>query len=116
MSTRNESSRLKLYLLHRWTALLVAAVAVPVILSGAIATFHHEIDAWTGRGRPYPPLAAVEGFDLDAVAAVAAAHVPERFRHHVDVRQEPGRPLSFFHYESVPGTGDVGVAVDVDPA
>ncbi len=115
-STRNESSRLKLYLLHRWTALLVAAVAMPVILSGAIATFHHEIDAWTGRGRPYPALAAVDGFDLDAAAAAAGAHVPERFRRHVDIRQEPGRPLSFFHYESVPGTGDVGVAVDVDPA
>ena len=116
MSSAPESPRLKLYLLHRWTGLLIAALTVPVIFSGTVATFHEEIDAWATRGEHHASLGEVPGFDLDAAYAAAVAGVPERQRHMVNIWQDPGHPLQFFFFERVPNQGDRGVAAAIDPA
>ena len=116
MSSSSDSPRLRLYLLHRWAGLLLAVLTVPIIFSGAIATFHDEIDAWTSRGHHHAGVGGIPGFDLDETYARAATGVPERQQRRVNIWQDPGHPLQFFFFETVPGEGDIGVAATVDPA
>jgi len=110
--------RKRLYLLHRWVGLILAAPALLVFFSGAIAIFHHELDDWAHRGQPYRAASEVEGFDLGLAHAVAAQDVPEEYLAQVDIAQPERRPLRFFFHTHEPVGGAIeehGVAVDLDP-
>jgi len=110
--------RKRMYLLHRWTGLLLAMLGTLVFFSGAVVTFHEEIEAWATRGDRVPPLAEIEGFDLDAAWAVASHGVDARYLHEVDVAKPLNGPLAFFMHEHVTEGGavsEVGVYRLVDP-
>jgi len=90
-----------------------------VFFSGAVATFHHELDMWGGRGDIFAAPQDVESFNLDEAYRVASAGVDPKYMHQVDIVAGEGRPLQFFFHEHIPdGTGvqEVGVARDLDPA
>ncbi|MEO0606112.1 MAG: PepSY-associated TM helix domain-containing protein, partial [Myxococcota bacterium] len=112
------SARKKHYLLHRWVGLVVALIGLLVFFSGAVATFHQEIDGWATRGHRYPHFQDVEDFSLDEAMALAARDVPEARLEQVDIRQTEGRPLFLFLHEHDDSEGsirEVGVATRIDP-
>ena len=118
MTTETERPRRRLYLLHRWTGLLIALLGMLVFFSGAIATFHHELDARASRGDRFSAMQDLPHFDLDRAYEVAVAGVDARYRHQVDVFQGEGWPVRFFFHEHVPtgsGIEEVGVATTLDP-
>ena len=118
MPSDTERPRRRLYLLHRWTGLLIALLGMLVFFSGAIATFHHELDAWASRGDRFSGMQDLPHFDLDRAYEVAVARVDARYRHQVDISQAEGSPLRFFFHEHVStgsGIEEVGVATTLDP-
>lgn len=119
MSISRERPRRRLYLLHRWIGLLFAFLGMLVFFSGAVATFHHELDEWASRGDRFVAPQDVEGFDFDEAYRIAAARVDPKYLHQVEVRARQGPPLMFFFHEHIKNGMDVeelGVAVDLDPA
>jgi|GEM_PF-305733 len=115
---RAEKPRKRMYLLHRWIGLILGLVGALVFFSGAIATFHSELDHWSSRGVSYPAVTEVDGFDLDRAYAIAARGVPDEYFETVDVRQAHGLPLRFFFHKHDASSGqlrEVGTAVEIDP-
>ncbi|MEN0061221.1 MAG: PepSY-associated TM helix domain-containing protein [Myxococcota bacterium] len=105
--------------MHRWVGLFASLIGMLVFFSGAVATFHEEIDSWASRGERTVAVSAVPGFSLDAAVAKAAEGVPEAYRHQVDIRQGEGRPLFLFFHEHDNRDGTIqerGVAKELDPA
>ncbi|MEM9460858.1 MAG: PepSY-associated TM helix domain-containing protein [Myxococcota bacterium] len=107
-----DGPRKRLYLLHRWTGLLLALAGMLVFFSGAIATFHEELDAWSGRGHRFASIQHLPGFDLDEAYRVAAEGLPEDQQRRVSIRQLPGHPLRFTFRAA---RGDEAVIRSVDP-
>ncbi|MEM6273827.1 MAG: PepSY domain-containing protein [Myxococcota bacterium] len=108
----------RLYLLHRWVGVILAAPALLVFFSGAIAVFHHELHDWAHRGQDYRLASEVSNFDLDRAHAIAAEGVPEKYLAQVDIHQPKQRPMRFFFHahDQVGGTiEEHGVSVDLDP-
>ncbi|MEM7138188.1 MAG: PepSY-associated TM helix domain-containing protein [Myxococcota bacterium] len=113
-----EPPRRRLYALHRWVGLLFALLGMLVFFSGAIATFHEEIDDWAGRGDRFPSPQQVESFDFDEAMAAAANGVDGRYLHQVEIALRHGRPLLFFFHEHIKdgmGVEELGVARTLDP-
>ena len=119
MTEPTERPRRRLYLLHRWIGLLFALLGMVVFFSGAVATFHHELDIWGGRGDIFVAPQDIESFDFDNAYRVASAGIDPKYLHQVDIFAGEGRPLQFFFHEHIPdetGVQEVGVARDLDPA
>lgn len=113
-----QGSRKKYYLLHRWAGLCLALVGILVFFSGAVATFHDELEQWAHRGHWVAAAQTIEGFNLDEAYRVASQGVPEPYRAQVDVQQRPGLPLTFFfheHKQTAGGIEEVGEAVYLNP-
>ena len=110
--------RRRLYLLHRWIALIFAVIGSLVFFRGAVATFHSEIVAWSQRSDGYPYMRDVAGFDIDATLREAMADVPAELRHNVQIGQF-GDGLSLFFSQAVTDASgeqvQVGVGKLIDP-
>ncbi|MEM9729126.1 MAG: PepSY-associated TM helix domain-containing protein [Myxococcota bacterium] len=119
MTESTERPRRRLYVLHRWIGLLFALLGMLVFFSGAVATFHHELDMWASRGERFVAPEDAPSFDFDEAYRVASAGVDPKYLHQVDVFAGDGRPLQFFFHEHIPDGMDVqeiGVTRDLDPA
>ncbi|MEL6186513.1 MAG: PepSY-associated TM helix domain-containing protein [Myxococcota bacterium] len=118
MSTEAPQKR-KHYQLHRWVGIISGFLGVLVFGSGAVATFHHELDAWAHRGEPMPAVLSLGGFSLDKAFATAGANVDPKFKHAVNIFQRGPHPLGFFFHEHEEGSGgqvtEVGVYTEVHP-
>lgn len=113
-----KGTRKRLYFLHRWTGLSLALLGILVFFSGALVTFHEELEAWATRGDRIAPLTQIANFNLDQTWFVAKQGVSAEYLHQVDITRHPHGPLSFFMHKHVTNNGQVsefGVYRVVDP-
>ncbi|HET9960081.1 MAG TPA: PepSY-associated TM helix domain-containing protein [Polyangiaceae bacterium] len=118
IGARGDTPRKRLYLLHRWLGVVTAFVGALVFFSGAIATFHSELDAWSSRANRYPDVASLPGFNLDSAYLAARRGIESELLESTDIAQAAGHPVSFFFHRHEPdgmGTREVGVLVELDP-